>query len=53
MTVVYPRKEDGKALRFVIEYNTESDEVTVMTQGEFSSKTGVNWIQNGEAEIWR
>ena len=43
MTVVYPRTSDGKALRFVIEYNTESDEVTVMTQGEFKSKVGHAW----------
>ena len=37
MTVVYPQTSDGKACRYVIEYNTESDEVTVMTQGEFNS----------------
>ena len=43
MTVVYPRKDTGKAYRFVIEYNTESDEVSVMTQGEFSSKVGHAW----------
>ena len=40
MTVVYPRKDNGKAYRFVIEYNTESDSVTVMTQGEFHDKYG-------------
>ena len=43
MTVVYPRTSDGKGLRFVIEYNTESDVVTVMTQGEFNSKVGHVW----------
>ena len=36
MTVVYPESSTGKAYRFVIEYNTESDEVTVMTQKEFN-----------------
>ena len=53
MTVVYPRTNDGKALRFVIEYNTESDEVTVMTQGEFKEKTGIDRLQNGGGEVWR
>lgn len=53
MTVVYPRTNDGKALRFVIEYNTESDEVTVMTQSEFQDKTGINRIQSGGGEVWR
>ena len=43
MTVVYPKKDDGKAYRYVIEYNTETDEVTVMTQGEFKSKVGHAW----------
>ena len=52
MTVVYPRNEDGRALRFVLEYNTESDEVTVMTQHEFQEKTGINRLQNG-GEVWR
>ena len=43
MTVVYPKSSDGKGLRFVIEYNVESDEVTVMTQEEFYSKVGHVW----------
>lgn len=47
MTVVYPRKDTGKAYRYVIEYNTESDEVSVMTQGEYNNKYG-NW-SGGEA----
>lgn len=50
MTVVYPKKDDGKAYRYVIEYNVESDEVTVMTQGEFNSKVGHAW-RGGEE--WR
>ena len=51
MTVVYPRRDNGKAYRFVIEYNTQADggDVTVMTQEEFNSKTGRNW--NG-GEVW-
>ena len=49
MTVVYPKKETGKAYRFVIEYNTESDEVTVMTQGEYNNKYSPSW--NG-GEVW-
>ena len=48
MTVVYPRKDTGKAYRFVIEYNTESDEVSVMTQGEYNDKFNPNW-SGGEA----
>ena len=53
MTVVYPRTSDGKALRFVIEYNTESDEVVVMTQREFKNKTGIDRLQHGGDERWR
>lgn len=49
MTVVYPRTSDGKACRFVIEYNAESDEVTVMTQGEYYDKYNTGW--NG-GEVW-
>ena len=51
MTVVYPKTENGLAYRYVIEYNSESDAVTVMTQGEYSSKNnGGRWMG---AEIWR
>ena len=50
MTVVYPATDTGLAYRFVIEYNTESDEVTVMTQGDYTSKTGDNWTGG---EVWR
>ena len=50
MTVVYPRTDNGRAYRFVIEYNTESDEAAVMTQGEFSSKNGFSWTGG---EVWR
>ena len=50
MTVVYPRTDNGRAYRYVIEYNAESDEVTVMTQGEYTSKTGDNWTGG---EVWR
>jgi prepilin-type N-terminal cleavage/methylation domain-containing protein len=50
MTVVYPKTDTGRAYRYVIEYNAESDEVTVMTQGEFTSKTGDNWTGG---EVWR
>lgn len=49
MTVVYPRRDDGKAMRYVIEYNTESEEVSVLTQGEYNSKYSPNW--NG-GEQW-
>ena len=49
MTVVYPRKDTGKAYRYVLEYNTQSDEVTVMTQGEYQSKHNSSW--NG-GEQW-
>ena len=49
MTVVYPRKDNGKAYRFVIEYNTESDDVAVMTQGEYNDRYSPNW--NG-GEVW-
>ena len=45
MTVVYQDAGSGRAYRFIIEYNTESDEVTVMTRGEFGS-----WKGN---EVWR
>ena len=38
MTVVYPRTDTGKAYRYIIEYNTESDEVTVMTRDEYHEK---------------
>ena len=38
MTAVYQKKENGKAFRYVIEYNTESDSVTVMTQDEYWKK---------------
>lgn len=48
MTVVYSSADGGRAYRYVIEYNTESDSVTVMTQGEFNSKYS-NW--NG-GERW-
>ncbi len=48
MTVVY-QGGNGKAYRYVIEYNTESDSVTVMTQGDYNSKYEPNW--NG-GEKW-
>jgi len=50
MTVVYPRTDNGRGYRFVIEYNTESDEVAVMTQGDYRSKTGSDWTGG---EVWR
>lgn len=50
MTVVYQNANSGKSYRFVIEYNTESDEVTVMTHGDFSDKTGRSWTGG---EVWR
>ncbi len=50
MTVVYQKKEDGRAYRYVIEYNTKSDSVTVMTQDEFLARTGQEWTGN---EVWR
>ena len=50
MTVVYPNKETGRAYRYIIEYNTESDEVTVMTRSDFSDKTGRGWTGG---EVWR
>ena len=49
MTVVYPKRENGMAYRYVIEYNTESDEVTIMTQGEYNNRYSPNW--NG-GEKW-
>ena len=49
MTVVYPKRENGMAYRYVIEYNTESDEVTIMTQGEYNDRYSPNW--NG-GEKW-
>ncbi len=62
MTVVYPNESDGMAYRFVIEYNTESDEVSVMTQKKFndmidnlpeSKRSGVkHWENNGGGEVW-
>ena len=49
MTVVYPQKENGNVYRYVIEYNTESDSVTVMTQGEFHNK----WAKiSGDYNKW-
>jgi len=48
MTVVYEKKDTGKAYRYVIEYNTESDDVTVMTQSEYASKTGAGWTGSSE-----
>ena len=50
MTVVYPSTDTGRAYRYVIEYNTETDEVTVMTRGDYTSKTGDNWTGG---EVWR
>ena len=50
MTVVYQDAGSGRAYRFVIEYNTESDEVTVMTQGEYNGKYNPNW--NGGEKWW-
>ena len=48
MTVVYPRKDTGKAYRYVIEFNPQSEEVTVMTQGEYNNKYSPDW-SGGEA----
>ena len=48
MTVVYQKKDSGKAYRYVVEYNTESDSVTVMTQDEYLSKNGKNWTGSEE-----
>ena len=50
MTVVYQDRDTGKAYRYIIEYNTESDEVTVMTRKDFSDKTGLSWTGG---EVWR
>jgi prepilin-type N-terminal cleavage/methylation domain-containing protein len=50
MTVVYPKQEDGKAYRYVIEYNTESDSVTVMTQWDFHLKWGK--LNPGANDSW-
>ena len=50
MTVVYPEKDSGRAYRYIIEYNTESDEVTVMTRKDYSDKTGLSWTGG---EVWR
>ena len=56
MTVVYPRTDTGKAYRYIIEYNTESDEVTVMTRDDYHEKadslTGRNNIYWEEREVW-
>ena len=56
MTVVYPRTDTGRAYRYVIEYNAESDEVTVMTRGDYHTKaealTGRNNIYWNEVEEW-
>ncbi len=48
MTIVYQEKETGHAYRYVIEYNTESDAVTVMTQGEYNSKYSPEKWNGGE-----
>ena len=65
MTVVYPKTNTGNACRYVIEYNAQSDEVTVMTQDEFNSivdglpeadRNRLNlkhWDQMGGREVWR
>ena len=50
MTVIYQKRDTGNSYRFVIEYNTESDEPTVMTQDEFRDKTGQQWRGS---EVWR
>ena len=50
MTVVYPKADNGTAYRYVIEYNAESDAVTVMTQSEYASKNGGRWAG---AEMWK
>ena len=56
MTVVYPASDTGLAYRYVIEYNTESDEVTVMTRGDYHSKvealTGKNNVYWDGGEVW-
>jgi prepilin-type N-terminal cleavage/methylation domain-containing protein len=50
MTVIYLKKESGKAYRYVIEYNAESDSVTVMTQDDYWSRTEA---LAGEHKSWR
>ena len=50
MTVIYQKKESGKGYRYVIEYNAESDSVTVMTQSDYWDKTEV---LSGKHESWR
>ncbi len=55
MTVVYQKKEDGRAYRYVLEYNTKSDSVTVMTQGDYYSKYYSTWEHDsgkGAKEVW-
>ena len=46
MTAVYQNADSGRYYRYVIDYNTESDHVTVMTQGEYNSKYNPNWNGN-------
>ena len=38
MTVVYQAVDTGKCYRYIIEYNTESDSVTVMTRDDYHEK---------------
>jgi len=54
MTVVYQKTDSGKAYRYVIEYNAESDSVAVMTQDEYWAKvkdlTGAGQSWKGSEE---
>ena len=53
VTVVYPKKDTGKAYRYVIEYNAETEDVSVMTQEEFNAMADRNdWDHWNRSEVW-
>lgn len=41
----YPETSQGCFRRFVVKYNGDTDDVTVMTQSEYASATGRTWPQ--------
>lgn len=61
MTIVYQDKETGNAYRYIIEYNTESDDVAVLTQNDYRSRYGKWWgkkrgnedAEGGTSEVWK
>lgn len=43
MSFGYPESSQGYFRRFVVKYNADTDDVTVLTQGEYQNATGNTW----------